>query len=83
MVVRAGMNIEPAAAITGDTVTLDDVTNGLQNNASRGWDNGGTGDPAANPLAGAFFNDGGDGDVRARTENYFVNDLGRVLSPTG
>ena len=67
----------------GDTVTLDDVTNGLQNNASRGLDNGGTGDPAANPLAGAFFNDGGDGDVRARSENYFAQDLGRVLSPTG
>jgi Flp pilus assembly secretin CpaC len=67
----------------GQVVTLDDVTNGLQSNSSRGLDNGGTGDPAANPLAGAFYNDGGDGDVRARTENYFVNDLGRVLSPTG
>lgn len=67
----------------GDTVTLDDVTNGLQNNAGRGLDNGGTGDPAANPLAGAFFNDGGDGDVRARTENYFSSDLSRVLTPTG
>jgi hypothetical protein len=28
-------------------------------------------DPAANPLAGAFFNDGGDGDIRARGENVF------------
>lgn len=26
-------------------------------------------DPAANPLAGAFFNDGGDGDIRARAGN--------------
>ncbi|MCA8974354.1 MAG: hypothetical protein KDC98_06510 [Planctomycetes bacterium] len=67
----------------GDTVTLEDVTNGLQNNAGRGIDNGGTGDPAANPLAGAFFNDGGDGDVRARTENYFASDLSRVLSSSG
>ncbi|MBX3461759.1 MAG: hypothetical protein KF830_01195 [Planctomycetes bacterium] len=67
----------------GTVATLDDVTNGLQNNASRGLDNGGTGDPAANPLSGAFFNDGADGDIRARTENYFVNDLGRVLSPNG
>ena len=67
----------------GDTVSLDDITNGLVNNASQGQDNGGTGDPAANPLAGAFFNDGSDGDIRARTENYFLNDLGRVLSPTG
>ena len=67
----------------GSTVSLDDVTNGLVSNSSRGLDNGGTSDPAANPLAGAFFNDGGDGDVRARTENYFGSDLGRVLTPTG
>ncbi len=67
----------------GSVVTLDDVTNGLQNNASRGLDNAGTGDPAANPLAGAFFNDGGDGDIRGRTENFFSQDLGRVLSPSG
>lgn len=52
-------------------VSLDDVTSGLVNNASRGQGNGGTADPAANPLAGAFFNDGDDGDIRARTENYF------------
>jgi hypothetical protein len=67
----------------GSVVALDDVTNGLVNNSSQGLDNGGTGDPAANPLAGAFYNDGGDGDIRARTENFFQNDLGRVLSPTG
>lgn len=67
----------------GTTVSLDDVTNGLQNNASRGLDNGGTGDPAANPLAGAFFNDGQDGDIRARSENFFLSDLGRALSPNG
>lgn len=29
-------------------------------------------DPAANPLAGAFFNDGGEGDIRARGENFFA-----------
>lgn len=67
----------------GDIVTLDDLTNGLINNTSQGLDNSGTQDPAANPLAGAFYNDGGDGDLRARTENIFGSDLGRVLSPTG
>ncbi len=71
------------SGVKGSVVSLDDVTNGLVNNASQGLDNGGTGDPAANPMAGAFYNDGGDGDIRARTENYFANDLGRVLSPTG
>lgn len=67
----------------GDIVTLDESTNGLVSNASRGQDNGGTGDPAANPLAGIFYNDGGDGDARGRTENYFTTDLGKALSPTG
>ncbi len=67
----------------GTAATLDDVTNGLQNNASRGLDNGGTGDPAANPLAGMFFNDGGDGDARGRTENYFNSSLGRNLTTNG
>lgn len=67
----------------GQVVSLDDTTNGLVSNSSQGLDNGGTGDPAANPLAGYYYNDGGDGDVRARTENYFTSDLGRVLSPTG
>ncbi|MCA8964533.1 MAG: hypothetical protein KDC48_06595, partial [Planctomycetes bacterium] len=36
-------------------------------------------DPAANPLAGAFFNDGRDGDVRARGENYFAFQLDAAL----
>jgi type II secretory pathway component GspD/PulD (secretin) len=67
----------------GTVVTLDDVTNGLVNNSSQGLDNAGTGDPAANPLAGWFYNDGSDGDIRARTENYFTSDLGRVLTPSG
>ncbi|MFN3240687.1 MAG: VIT domain-containing protein [Planctomycetota bacterium] len=36
-------------------------------------------DPASHPLAGAFFNDGEDGDIRARTERYLAEDLGDVL----
>ncbi|MCU0862979.1 MAG: DUF4349 domain-containing protein [Planctomycetes bacterium] len=41
---------------------LDDVTDGLADN-----------DPADYSLAGAFFQDGGDGDVRASTENSFTS----------
>ncbi|MBL8733298.1 MAG: hypothetical protein JNN13_13085 [Planctomycetes bacterium] len=67
----------------GSTVALDDATNGLVSNSSQGLDNGGTGDPAANPLAGFFYNDGGDGDVRGRTENFFANGLGRSLTSNG
>jgi len=44
---------------------LDDVTNGLQPNAST---------PADSPLAAAFFNDGGEGDIRLRTESHFGRD---------
>jgi type II secretory pathway component GspD/PulD (secretin) len=67
----------------GSVATLDDVTNRLDDNASRGLDNSGTGDEAGAPTSGAFFNDGGDGDVRGRTENFFNNRLARNLSSTG
>ncbi len=67
----------------GTEATLDDITNALDDNASRGLDNQGTGDAAGHPSAGAFFNDGGDGDIRGRTENFFESTLGRVLTPNG
>jgi tetratricopeptide (TPR) repeat protein len=72
--------------ITGTLVDLDGVTNGLEDNASAGFDNGGTGlgtGAALPPSAGVFFNDGGDGDFRGRTENIFNNALGSVLSSLG
>jgi hypothetical protein len=50
--------------------SLDDVTDELASAAAG---------PSANPLAGAFFNDGHDGDVRARTENFFAG--GRPQDP--
>ncbi|MFO1077055.1 MAG: DUF4349 domain-containing protein [Planctomycetota bacterium] len=49
------------AAVSGNfgtVVTLDDVTAGLQDNPSR--------EAAANPIAGAFFDDGMDGALLAR-----------------
>ena len=70
----------------GTLVNLDDVTNGLEDQASAGRDNNNAGLPAAaalNPSAGAYFNDGADGDFRARTENIFDNPLGSVLSSVG
>lgn len=50
----------------GELAGFDDVTNGLASHRS------GTSDPAQNPRAGTFFDDGGDGDVMARTENAFT-----------
>ncbi len=72
------------AGSKGDVAQLDDITNGLDDNSSRGVDNSGTSDPAGNPSSGAFFNDGADGDIRGRTENFFPgNPLGNALSSTG
>jgi general secretion pathway protein D len=67
----------------GSVAQLDDVTNRLDDNASQGLDNSGTGDEAGAPSSGAFFNDGSDGDVRGRTENFFSNRLARNLTNTG
>ena len=67
----------------GINATLDDITSGLDDNASQGLDNSGISDPAGSPSSGVFFNDGADGDLRARTENAFSSPLGNVLSSAG
>jgi tetratricopeptide (TPR) repeat protein len=63
--------------------SLDDVTNGLEDMASRGLDNNGTGAPAGSPSSGAFFDDGQDGDFKAHTENFFGDALGSAISTVG
>jgi general secretion pathway protein D len=82
-----GVDIRGLGGEKGTLVNLDDVTNGLEDNASAGLDNGGPGLPvnaAGNPSAGAFFNDGSDGDYRGRTENLFdVSGIGRRLNNIG
>lgn len=72
----------------GDPFTdLDDVTNGLEDSAAGGLDNSGTGSSGTNaagpPSAGFFFDDGEDGDFKARTENLFGTALGETLSTIG
>jgi type II secretory pathway component GspD/PulD (secretin) len=70
----------------GTLANLDDVTNGFDDGASAGRDNNGAGLPAGaalHPSSGAYFNDGSDGDFRARTENIFTRSLGTVLSSLG
>ena len=66
---------------------LDDLTNGLEDMSSRGLDNGGTGSGGAGgsgpPSAGWFYDDGGDGDFKGHTENFFGNALGGMLSNIG
>jgi general secretion pathway protein D len=71
----------------GPLAVLDDVTNGLVNNASAGFDNSGPGvaggGAALSPSSGIYFNDGSDGDFRGRSENILINPLGQVLSALG
>jgi general secretion pathway protein D len=70
-----------------DNQEVNDVTNGLEDMASRGLDNGGTGTSGSNasghPSAGMFYDDGGDGDFRATTQNFFGSPLGNALSTVG
>lgn len=70
----------------GTEAFLNDVTFGLEDNAGTAADNSGPGlatGAGLNPVAGAFFNDGSDGDVRAFTQNFFESTLGRSLSTVG
>ncbi|MBI5434856.1 MAG: hypothetical protein HZA52_18635 [Planctomycetes bacterium] len=66
---------------------LDDVTNGQEDDASRGLDNGGTGSDGSNgsgpPSAGFFFDDGQDGDFKGHVENFFSKGLGDKISNIG
>ncbi len=65
---------------------LDDVTNGGEDQASLGLDNGGTGtvnNAAGAPSAGFFYDDGEDGDFKGHTSNIFENALGSALSNIG
>ncbi|MFT4537599.1 MAG: tetratricopeptide (TPR) repeat protein [Planctomycetota bacterium] len=70
-----------------DSADVSDVTAGLEDMASRGLDNGGTGangQGAAGPAAaGFFYDDGEDGDFRAATSNFFGSALGDALSTIG
>ncbi|MCB1150341.1 hypothetical protein KDK88_02245, partial [bacterium] len=70
-----------------DGRSLEDLTNGLEDQASVGLDNGGTGstgqDAAGAPSAGFFYDDGQDGQFAARTGNFFNTALGQSLSTIG
>lgn len=72
--------------VFGSDVNLDETTGNVGNtiDASNGLDNLGSGTTTTTaPAAGAFFNDNSDGDIRGRTENFFTDPLGQVLSTIG
>jgi general secretion pathway protein D len=60
---------------------LDDVNLGLD--PTLGLDNAGDGVTLTPPSAGAFYDEGGDGDVKGRTEHIFGDALGAALSTIG
>jgi hypothetical protein len=65
---------------------FDDVTNGLKDNSSAGFDNNGPGLPSnagATPSVGAFFDNDIDGSNIWRTENLFDHPLGKNLTENG
>jgi len=70
-----------------DNRVLEDVTNGLEDMASQGLDNGGSGTAGTNapgaPSGGFFFDDGEDGAFAATTQNFFGTSLGNQLSTIG
>ena len=70
-----------------DDRVLEDVTNGLEDMASLGLDNGGSGtsgtNSAGSPSSGFFFDDGGDGAFSTTTQNFFSSALGSQLSSLG
>src|SRR5262249_54461580 len=55
----------------------------LNERPSLGLDNSGDGQTLTPPSAGAFYDEGGDGDIKARSENFFDNPLGKALSTFG
>lgn len=65
---------------------LDDVTNGLKDSSSAGFDNNGPGLPGnagGTPSAGAFFDNGLDGSNIWRTEHLFDKPIGGKLTENG
>ncbi len=68
-----------------DGQNVPDVTNGLEDMASRGLDNGGSGttNAAGHPSAGIFYDNGTSGAIYASTENFYNQPLGSAISNVG
>ncbi|MFT7516568.1 MAG: hypothetical protein ACI84O_000351 [Myxococcota bacterium] len=74
-----------AAAAGGQLIPLDDITSGFDDNASAAFDDNGLGLPSgsgSNPTAGAYYSEGADGSIRARTEGI-LGDYGSRLGVAG
>jgi tetratricopeptide (TPR) repeat protein len=70
-----------------DNSSVTDVTNGLEDMASLGLDNGGTGTTGTNanghPSAGVAYDNSPNGQYLATTQNFFTTPLGNAISNIG
>ena len=70
-----------------DNQSVNDVTNGLEDMASLGLDNGGTGTTGTNanghPSAGVAYDNSPNGQYLATTQNFFTTPLGNAISNIG
>ncbi len=74
-----------AAADGSQLIPLDDLTSGFDDNTSAAFDDNGLGLPSgagSNPTAGAYYSEGADGSIRARTEGI-LGDYGSRLGVAG
>jgi Flp pilus assembly secretin CpaC/tetratricopeptide (TPR) repeat protein len=68
-----------------ELIPLDDISSGFDDNASSALDDNGLGLPSgsgSNPTAGAYYSEGEDGSIRARSEGI-LSDYGSRLGVTG
>ena len=74
-----------AAADGSELIPLDDLTAGFDDNASAALDDNGLGLPSgsgSNPTAGAYYSEGEDGSIRARSEGI-LGEYGSRLGIAG
>lgn len=74
-----------AAADGSELIPLDDLTSGFDDNTSAAFDDNGLGLPSgsgSNPTAGAYYSEGEDGSIRARSEGI-LSDYGGRLGVAG
>jgi hypothetical protein len=80
-----GVDWRGARTEGGELIPLDDLTSGFDDNTSAAFDDNGLGLPSgsgSNPTAGAYYSEGEDGSLRARSEGI-LSDYGSRLGVAG
>ena len=80
-----GVDWRGARTEAGELIPLDDLTSGFDDNSSAAFDDNGLGLPSgsgSNPTAGAYYSEGDDGSIRARSEGI-LGEYGSRLGVSG